>query len=295
MAAIDYSCQYTIIGPDGATVSFNNEDDENFCGYLDTITGLDCAEVRENAQNNVAGSGGMHDNFYAGRIPWSFAGTIQPSILSNAKQELIQRAVNKALQTDGTLLWTPTGESIERMLYYRCQQPTRMSGRVPKTFQISAVAADYRLWSANINSEIVYQASGEAPSDKLSITVNNQGNADADVQFVINGPFNANKLIISNETTGKKIQFLPGVIGNPSGDGLSSTDFIYATTRLKTFDTDTGYQVSLDYYTDQYPYIDPLNTDWSIAVAPGENTFNLFVEGAGDALSLTVQWRDSWI
>lgn len=304
MAAIDYSCMYTIIGPDGATVSFNNDDDPNFCGYLDTITGLDCAEVRENAQNKVAASGGLHDNFYAGRLPWSFSGTIQPSILTNAVQELIQQAVNKSLQADGQLLWTPTGETIERYVPFRCQQPTRMSGKVPKTFQIQGVGADYRIWSAAINS--VGPVAGQSP---ISVTVTNEGNEVADVRFVIGGPLNANRLLIVNETTGKQVQFLPGVIGSPSGDGVpvqsartgpSPYPFgtMFIATNYVTFNDFNEYNVFLSTSagnTDQYSYVDPLNTDWSIAVAPGENTFTLYADGTTDATSLEVQWRHSWI
>lgn len=289
MAAIDYSAKYTIIGPDGTTVSFNDDTDPYFCGYLDTITGLDCAEVRENAQNRVAGSGGSHDNFYAGRLPWSFSGTIQPSVLTNAVQELIQCAVNRALAVDGQLLWTPTGGGIERLVRFRCQQPTRMSGRVPKTFQISGVGADYRIWSNAVNSSGV--VSGTAPT----VTCTNEGNEVADAQFIVNGPVAASRLIIVNNTTGKQIQFLPGVIGNPSGGGIPGGSFIYLSTRLLTFDTAPGYQVSYDYYYDQYPYIDPLNTDWSICVEPGENTFSLIADGTSGATSLEVRWRHSWI
>ena len=279
-------------------MSFNDDTDENFCGYLDTITGLDCAEVRENAQNKVAGSGGLHDNFYAGRLPWSFSGTIQPSILANAKQELIQQAVNKCLQADGQLLWTPTGETIERYVPFRIQQPTRMSGRVPKTFQIQGVGADYRIWSAAINQS--EQVAGPSP---ISVTVTNEGNEVADVRFIIGGPLNAERLQIVNITTGKQIQFLPGVIGYPSGSGLPAqgtfpVGVFFVSTNYVTFGDYLDYNVAIGEPSgnkDQYPYVDPLNTDWSIGVAPGVNTFTLYADGTTDATSFEVQWRHSWI
>jgi hypothetical protein len=299
MAAIDYSCMYKIVGPDGTVVSFNDDSDPNFCGYLDTITGLDCAEVRENAQNNVASSGGMHDNFYLGRLPWSFSGTIQPSILSNSVQEEIQRAVNKATNVDARLLWTPTGSTEERMVRFRVQQPTRMSGRVPKTFQIQGVGADYRILSSNLNS--VQSASGNTP---LTVSVTNIGDEDADVRFLVTGPINADKLILSNLTTGKKVQFLPGVIGIPSGSGLATytgswpIGVFFCSTNPRTFQDYLGYNVAIGEASgnqDQYPYVDPLNTDWTIAVAPGANEFELQADGSGASTSLTVQWYDSWV
>ena len=302
MAAIDYSAKYVIVGPDGTTVSFNDDTDENFCGYLTTITGLDCAEVRENAQNKVAGSGGLHDNFYAGRLPWSFSGMIQPSVLTNAKQELIQAAVNKAKAIDGKLLWYPSNgqTGIERMVAFRCQQPTRMSGTIPKTFQISAVGADYRILSSAIN--VAGPTAGHTP---LSVTATNQGNEVSDVRFVINGPFNADKLIIVNETSGKQIQFLPGVIGYPSGTGVLpggddvNVNKFYISTNYATFDDYDQYTCYLSDGNgdarDQYPYVDPLNTDWSIGVEPGANVFTMHADGSTTDTSFEVQWRHSWI
>jgi hypothetical protein len=298
MAAIDYSCKYTIVGPDGTTVSFNDDTDGEWCGYTDDITGLDCAEVRENAQNKVAASGGLHDNFYAGRLPWTIGGTIQPSILTNAKQELIQQAVSKALAFDGKLLWTPTGETIERMVAFRNQQPVRIVGRIPKTFQLACVGADYRILSSAINDSDV--ATGHTP---LTVTVNNHGNEDADVRFLITGPVNADKLILVNDVSGKQIQFLPGVIGNPSGYGIPNpgtfpVGTFFVSTNSVTFDDFKNYNVAIGAASgnkDQYAFVDPLNTDWSIAAVPGTQTFTLHADGTGDSTSLTVQWRDSWI
>lgn len=302
MAAIDYSAMYTIVGPDGTTVSFNDDTDPNFAGYLTSITGLDCAEVRENAMNKVAQSGGMHESFYLGRLPWTFGGTIQPSILTNVIQEKIQAAVNKATKADGYLYWTPSnGPAIERMVRFRVQQPTRMSGTVPKTFQIQGVGADYRILSANLNS--VQSASGATP---LTVSVTNQGDEDADVRFLVTGPINADKLIITNLTTGKKIQFLPGVIGSPSGSGVPAyggtgtwpIGVFFCSTNPVTFQDYLGYSVAIGMASgnqDQYPYVDPLNTDWTIAVAPGVNEFELQADGSDTTTSLTVQWYDSWV
>jgi len=300
MAAIDYSAMYRIVGPDGTTVSFNDDTQSDFCGYLSEITGLDCAEVRENAENNVAASGGMHDNFYLGRLPWSFTGLIQPSILTNTVQEEIQRAVNKATNLDAQLLWTPSnGGGGERMVRFRIQQPTRMSGTVPKTFQIQGVGADYRIMSSGAPNQTDY-ATGHTP---LTIGCTNAGNTDAEVRFLIQGPLSAEKLIINNNTTGKQIQFLPGVIGEPSGSGIGApgtypVGWFFVSTNPRTFEDYLGYNVAIGMESgnqDQYPYVDPLNTDWTMAVAPGYNEFELHGDGSGDTTAFMVQWYDSWI
>jgi hypothetical protein len=213
-------------------------------------------------------------------------------------QERIQAAVNKATSQDATLYWTPTGMTIERMVRFRVQQPTRMSGRVPKTFQIQGVGADYRIISANMNSASV---TGTTP---LSLTVTNNGNEDADVKFQITGPFDASKLIIVNQTTGKQIQFLPNLIGVPAGSGVPAyaspytQGQFYISTNAVTFQDYLGYNVSIlepNGNQDQYPYVDPLNTDWTIAVAPGSNTFELQANGTSAATAFEVMWYDSWI
>ena len=296
MTAIDYTCMYTIVGPDGTTISFNKDTDPNFCGYLDNITGIDGAEVRENAQNRVAGDGGMHNNFYAGRMPFTLTGTVFPSVGSNAVQELMQSAVSKARRNDAQLLWTPTGTTIERMVAFRNQQPIRFTGKVPKTFNIAGVGADYRVLSSGINSS--FPSVGSVPV----CAVHNAGNEDANVMFVINGPIDGHEVIIRNELTGKQIKFLPDLIGVTPGAGLPAPATYPVGTMVINLVPDRlplylGFDVALGGMpsVDQYSCIDPLGTDWTIAAVEGDQNFTLIATGTDPTTtSLEVRWRDSW-
>lgn len=289
---------YEIVGPDGTTVSFNKDTDPNFMGYLDDITGLDSPEIRENAQNVVAGDGGRHDNFYAGRRPFTIAGTIFPTVGSNVKQELLQAAVSRARRKDAQLKWTPTGTTEERMVLFRAQQPCRCLGKVPKTFQVMGVSADFRVCSTAV------QTSGAVVGAAPICTVNNVGDEEASVAFVIKGPLDGAALTIVNDVSGKQIAFIPNVLGNPAGSGVPApgageigTLCVNLTPNL--LPAYLGYSVALGgdpTSTDQYGAIDPLNTDWTISAEPGIQTFSLHGSGFDPATtSLEVQWRDSWI
>jgi hypothetical protein len=288
MTAIDYTCKYTIVGPDGTTVTFNDDSDTNFMGYLDDITGLDGSEVRENAQNKVAGDGGQHGSFYAGRLPFTISGTIFPTVGSNVKQELLQRAISKARRGDATLKWTPTGFTDERMVIFRNQQPCRIQGRVPKTFQISGVSADYRVVTSNLQSTLPVVGSSPVA------TVNNIGNEVADCVFVVNGPIDDPLITCSD---GKTIAFTPGEMSLPAlGTYTAGTMVINLDPSM--IPLYLGYNVAYGSgsgIVDAYPFIDPLNTDWTIGAQPGSQTFTLTGTGTDPAhTSLEVRWRHSW-
>jgi hypothetical protein len=291
MAAIDYSVKYTIVGPDGTTVSFNDEADGDFMGYIDTITGIDGAEVRENAQNKVADDGGLNGNFYAGRLPFTVSGTIFPTVGSNVKQELLQAAVSKARRADAVMKWTPTGFSDERMVVFRNQQPVRINGKVPKTFQISGVQADYRVVTSAIKSTL--GDPGEMGTSPV-VTAVGGGNEVANCSFIINGPISDPVITCSD---GKTITFIPGLFtldtpgSYPDGTLIINLDPVNLPDYL-------GWNVAYGDGSgahDGYSFIDPLATDWDIGVQPVSQTFTLTGSGTDPShTSLEVRWRDSW-
>jgi hypothetical protein len=293
MAAIDYSCPYFIVGPDGTEVSFNDDTDGNFMGYIDDITGLDSPEVRENAQYRVAGDGGVHDDFYAGRRPFTIAGTIYPSVGNNVKQELLQRAVSRARKYDGQVLWTPTGASEQRMVFFRSQQPCRIQGQIPKTFQMAGVSADYRIMSSTVHTSGT--VAGPSP---ITCTVNNQGDEEAACQFFIFGPLDGDTLVITNNLTGKRIFFYPNQVGSPIGSGLVVGDNMLINMNPTILPGLLGFNVGIEVsgvHYDQYYAINPLATDWTIGAEPGIQTFTLTASGSTGATGFAVAWRDSWI
>lgn len=149
---ISLSTKYTLIGPDGTRVVFNEPSDADFVGAITEVTGLDSPEVRESAENLSGLDGGVHGNFYFGRRPITLSGTIYNVVSAedrNKKITKLQQAT-AALRGDATLEWTPSGgEPV--YVKVRRQQPLRVSGAWAKEFQVLLVAADPRVYSVATN------------------------------------------------------------------------------------------------------------------------------------------------
>jgi hypothetical protein len=140
---VEYGCKYTLIGPDGTTVVFNDSSDPNFVGVLSPeSSGLDSADVREDATDATEEDGGHHGDFFEGRRPVVLQGTIIASgaIDRNEKAEKLKRA-SRALRRDAILTWSPQGGS-EVELGLRRQQPLRITKGYVKDFQLPMVAAE---------------------------------------------------------------------------------------------------------------------------------------------------------
>lgn len=144
---------YRLTGPDGITVSFNDSSQADFVGFTEEVSGLDGPDTRESAELIVEGDGGIHGDFFHGRRPIVLSGIIDPNQIGAARNVLISnllRATN-AMRADATLSWTPTGGDPVAVKVRR-QQPPRIAGQRLKTFQISLVAADPRLYGAAARS-----------------------------------------------------------------------------------------------------------------------------------------------
>lgn len=189
------------------------------------------------------------------------------------------------LQADGYLTWTPA-DGVQKMLLFRAQQPPRIStgqSVVEKTFQIACVTADWRVisWTA-------HTVSATGTSVLTLPTAQNIGNADAAPKFVITGPFTASgNVVITNTTTGKAL-----VLDTPT---------ITAGTTW-TVDLTGRYPVVTDSGGGNHDgAVDPLLTDWTIAVAGkytvanGNNTFTISGTGTTSASGLSVTWNHAWI
>lgn len=136
---------------------FNDSTDVDFVGMLSPETsGLDSAEVREDAQDATEADGGVHGNFFYGRRPVILQGTVLASSKAARATQIakIKRASN-ALRADATLTWTPSGGS-EVTLKLRRQQPVRFSKGFVKDFMIPLVSADAYIKGASVKT--VYSA-----------------------------------------------------------------------------------------------------------------------------------------
>lgn len=156
MASIEISVKYTLTGPDGTVVVFNDTSDPNYIGMLTDVTGLDSPDVRESADDLVQMDGGIHGDFWYSRRPITLTGLIlNPASATdrNNKSNRLSQATN-AMRGDAILTWTPTGGTLQQIAVRR-QQPLRITGAWQKQFLISLVAADPRIYSDALHTSTV--------------------------------------------------------------------------------------------------------------------------------------------
>lgn len=140
---LEWGAKYTLTGPDGAVVVFNDSTDPNFVGVLSPeSSGLDAADVREDATDATEEDGGHHGDFFEGRRPVVLQGTViaNTAALRNERIGKLKRAT-RALRRDATLEWEPVG-GAKVELKLRRQQPLRFTKGFTKDFQVGMIAAD---------------------------------------------------------------------------------------------------------------------------------------------------------
>lgn len=161
-------------------VTFNDDADPNFAGYLSSITGLDSPEVRESADDLVEADGGQHGNFYFARRPVVLEGVlpgISPTVMET-QQNKIKRAALNMLRQDGVLSWIPPSGGETRQIRVRLQQPLRFSELRPKRFLLALVSAQHYIEGTTVISA----TSGTAilgSGNIATLTIPNTGEADA--------------------------------------------------------------------------------------------------------------------
>jgi hypothetical protein len=145
MLGVEYGTKFELTGPDGTRIVFNDSSDKDFVGILSPeSSGLDSAEVREDAQDRTDEDGGVHGNFYYGRRPVVLQGTVIASSKTDRAEKIakIKRATN-AMRADAQLYWRDAGLGGSKLtwLYLRRQQPVRFSKGWVKDFMIPMVSA----------------------------------------------------------------------------------------------------------------------------------------------------------
>jgi hypothetical protein len=277
----DLNAVYTLMGPDGTRVVWNDPDDADFDG----------PETRESSEDRVEGDGGNHGDFWHGRRPITLEGIVWPDPVSERaeREDRIQRATN-AMRADATLSWTPEGQSPRRLLLRRAQPP-RITGRRPKNMLVAMVSDDAVITSPNLNSLDLPAGSGvlslgmSFPMDfpltfqdttgGPSTFVVNAGNAESPPILTVQGAIT--NPIIRNETVDKEIRLIYDLA---AGDSL-------------TINVDTA-SILLNGTTNRYSALDFGLSEWWNLV-PGSNDVRLISSAFSGPAGLTVQWRDAWI
>ena len=256
---------YTLLGPDGTTVTFNDSTDPNYGGILSDVTGLDSADVRESGDVLVATDGGWHGNFYYGRRPITITGVL-PNIVDAAdratKLDRVRNATN-AMRADAILSWQNTAVgSVPMQTWVRRQQPARFTGAWVKTFNILLVSQFAQLFSVALHTS----------ATAASVVVENHGNSPAFPIISIHGAITAG-VTVTNSTTGLVVQML-STYSQSAGDVLAIDVLNHTATKNGS--------------TTVNSYIDFVNSTWP-TVNKGLNTFSV---SGGPILSLA--WRDTW-
>lgn len=289
-----YGIKYTLTGPDGTIVTFNDDADPNNVGMLTEITGFDSPDVRENADDLVQMDGGIHGDFFYGRRPITMTGKITSfggnPATRNMQMTRLMQATN-AMRANAILSWTPSGSVQQQFIGLRRQQPLRITEAWIKQFQISMVAADPRIYSGAVNTTSVSASgTGGAGGFGFNMTfdvafgaavitgqtfVENKGNAETFPVYTITGP--GQNPSVYNATTGKLLSF------------------IYTLGAGETLVVDTlNRTVMLNNASSRYSAVDFTNTTWG-GLVPGVNELRLQFFSFSSPASLQVDWRDAWL
>lgn len=197
-SAPEYGCTFVLTGPNGQRAVFNDSTDADYVGILDPTkcSGLDSADVREDASDRTEDDGGIHGANFYGRRPVVFAGTLR----ANSAEQRNERAAKLEMATDAmvadaTLVWTPKGGVANRLLL-RQNQPLRITGPYNKEFMVALVSAD------------ACKKSNEEHSIEKAVNVvaepENVGTAKTPPIIELTGP--QTNPVVKNETTGEEMK-----------------------------------------------------------------------------------------
>lgn len=151
----DIGVAYTLVTP-GGTILFNNTGTDlfNVFGsdeyYITDIQGLDGPPIRTPIDNAPQTHGGLVHPFFKGPRHVTVEGALMIRssrvmntivTLRNTMEVNLLAALESILQADGTLSWTPLGQSANS-LTVRYEVPCEFRGVTLKTFAFGLVSAD---------------------------------------------------------------------------------------------------------------------------------------------------------
>lgn len=265
-----FGVRFTLTNAQGVRCVFNDPSDMDYVGWLTDVSGLDSPDLRENADDLVGDDGGVHGDFFYSRRPLVLSGQIESrpdNVKRNLRMTTLQRASN-AMRQDATLRWMPEG-GVEQILNVRRQQPLRISGSYNKTFQLSLVSADPRIYSAAIKETRI------APN--VSAPIENVGSMQTPPDIIVNGP--ATNIQIKNLSTGENIVF---------------TAAYAITAGQKLIISAANRTVLRENSSNQYSQLQYASTTWW-QLQPGVNNLTWTATGTDANSSMIVDWRDAWV
>jgi len=277
---------WTISGPDGTTVVFN----DGVSGfYLESVTGFDSPNVRQNIADLPEFDGAVAGDSYFSSRPVTLSGKIAGSSAAqrNSLVVALQRAL-RGLRGDVTLMSTPQG--LPAMQATGRLDNVRVTGGYVKDFQISLVCPDPRIYSQALNA---VSATGTASTPgaafpwsfpvtfgggagaTLSVSVTNAGNFTTIPTVRVFGPALGPQ--VENADTGESV-FLDGLT-------LATGEYVDLDFGARTVTKQDG---TNEYSTVRFP-----GSTW-FTLDPGSTAVQLWASGGSASTGIEVLWRDSW-
>lgn len=290
---VELGLAYVLVGPDGTRAVINDSTDPDWVGYLsDPPTGLERAGIRENADTLPEADGGVHGAFRRDRLAFTLQGFIPPDPATSwlARQDRLLRATD-ALSADGALQWTPSA-AVPVQLAFRAQQPTRITGKRPKTFLVAGVSEGSVVESQALHSTLIAPAaaagggfSSPVASPLVSnalvagaATIVNAGRSDAWPQIIVSGP--ASNPVITNATIGRSLYL---------AYTLAAGEFLAIDTNPRRR------QIRLNDQANRYSALDfgRLGSGWW-PLRAGNNDIRLGFTSYSTGATVELRWRDAW-
>lgn len=300
-----FGIEYVLVGPDGTRAVFNNPEDPDFVGYLNSETGitglLDTPDVREGYFDKPEFDGGVQtDSFFSKRV-----GVIQgfvipdPTMAVYNNRETKIKAASRGMRggEPSRLYWTPEGREQMSMRVYR-QGKVSFTGRRPKNFLIPLSSPDPYLFSS-ATAEATIHATIESEGDtgfgspigpeletEYKETVHlgavNHGDAPTWPEFILNGPM-VNPILI-NLTTGEKFQL---TFSLAAGEQLL-VNTLLRTVLLKATPESTTVENRFKAYAENF------STNRWFPLVKGNNNVQFVCTGFTAETSVVIKWQSAW-
>jgi hypothetical protein len=283
----EYSQVWTLVGPDGTTVIFN---DGSSGLWLEDVTGWDSPTIRTNVEDLPESDGAVASDAWLGQRPWTMKGKVAASSAAgrNAAVVSMQQAL-RALRGDLVAKSQPCG--LPAMQASARIADFKLSGGYVKDFIISLISPDPRAYSQALNTQ---QATGIASipgaafnwafdvnfgggsGATVNINASNAGNIEAPAVFRVWGPITG--IQVKNGTSGDSIY-----VDNVT---LIAGEYIDIDTGARTVTKNDG--------TNLYNRVRFPGSVWW-RMKPGSNSIQLWAtSGTTSQTELDAIWRDAW-
>lgn len=282
---------YTLIGPDGTTVSLDGSGQVDTPWLVESVDGLDSAEQRNSIETNPEDDGVSFGDFWLGQRSIVFSGKLHASTAAARNSAIVnlQRA-SRALRSSATLKFQPDGMPAMQISVRREQRLKISGGGWLKDFMLALVAEDPRIYSQTLSNKSATAVAPAGAAFPWVFPVNFGGGSGAFASLAITNA--------GNYPTRPTIRVW-GYVKNPilRLDGNPDQDIF-----LDNLELFAGEYVDVDFTARTVVKNDgsnlydkvrrPGSTWWQLP--PGSSTVELRGTTSGAGITLDLSSRDAW-